>query len=463
MDFLGSDKVAFMDNFAFTELLDLMTDGITVQDLDFNIIYQNRTMQDAFGGHLGEKCYAVYERRDKICEECGLQKAFQTREANMVLRTGVLISGQLTSWENSCSPLFDKEGKVIAGMEICRNVTSRVSLEAEVRERNNQLGQMIDQLERQTAALQEALRQREIMAESLKQETERRAHLENELRQAQKLEAIGQLAAGIAHEINTPTQYVGDNTRFLQDAFERIVAILQAYNELLRAAKEDRVTPEGLARVEDELAADDLTDLFEQIPEAIRDTLEGIERITKIVRAMKEFSHPGEKAKTLADLNKAIESTITVTRNEWKYIADLELDLDPNLPLVPCFIVEINQCILNLVVNAAHAIEDLAQSKPGFKGKIAVRTRRDANHVEVRVEDNGTGIPEDIRHRVFEPFFTTKDIGRGSGQGLSIVYGIIVKKHGGAMTFETEVGEGTAFVLRLPISQTSAPEAGSLT
>ncbi len=168
----------------YREILDVMTDGITVQDLDFNVIYQNRMMREAFGIRLGEKCYAAYERRDKVCEACGIQKAFQTGQANVVLRTGVLVSGRLTSWENCCIPLFDKEGKLVAGMEVCRDVTSRVSLEQEVRERNLQLGRMNDQLERRTAELQEALRQREIMEENLKKEMDRRARLEQELRVA---------------------------------------------------------------------------------------------------------------------------------------------------------------------------------------------------------------------------------------------------------------------------------------
>jgi signal transduction histidine kinase len=209
--------------------------------------------------------------------------------------------------------------------------------------------------------------------------------------------------------------------------------------------------------VEESLAAGDLGYLFEQIPAAIKETLEGVERVTKIVRAMKEFSHPGSKEKAAADLNKAIETTVTVARNEWKYVADMELDLDQSLPAVPCFVGEFNQCILNLVVNAAHAIGDVVKKNPGAKGRITVRTRRDDGHVEVRVSDTGTGIPESARPKIFEPFFTTKEAGKGTGQGLSIVYGSIVEKHGGTVRFETETGQGTTFILRLPI----APQNGA--
>jgi PAS domain S-box-containing protein len=295
-----------------------------------------------------------------------------------------------------------------------------------------------------------------------RKQAEKEQHLmEIQLRQAQKLESIGQLAAGIAHEINTPTQYVGDNTRFLKDSFQSITGVLRAYEELLQAAKNNAVTPELLARVEELLATADLAYLFEQIPAAIKETLEGIERVTKIVRAMKEFSHPGGKEKAAADVNKAIETTVAVARNEWKYVADMELELAPDLPAVPCFLDEFNQSILNLVVNASHAIGDAIKSQPGAKGKITIRTRREGDHVEVRVSDTGTGIPEAARPRIFEPFFTTKDVGKGTGQGLTIVYTSIVKKHGGTVKFETETGKGTTFILGLPLGPPQPQKEGT--
>jgi signal transduction histidine kinase len=254
-----------------------------------------------------------------------------------------------------------------------------------------------------------------------------------------------------ANEINTPTQYVGDNTRFVKESFGAIVNVLKSHETLLAAAKQNAVTPELLSQQEELLAASDLDYLCEQIPSALKETLEGVERVSKIVRAMKEFSHPGGKEKTPADLNRAIESTVTVAHNEWKYVADLKTDLAADLPLVPCFLGEFNQCILNLIVNAAHAIGDVVGKNPGTKGLITVQTRRDGDHVEVRVSDTGTGIPEAARPKIFEPFFTTKDVGKGTGQGLSIIYGSIVKRHGGTVTFETETGRGTTFIIRLPI------------
>jgi PAS domain S-box-containing protein len=278
-----------------------------------------------------------------------------------------------------------------------------------------------------------------------------RQRMEVQLRQSQKLESIGQLAAGIAHEINTPTQYVGDNTRFIKDAFPAIMQVLKSHAALLAAVKNQAVTPALLAQSEALLQESDLEYLCLQIPTALKETLEGIERVSKIVRAMKEFSHPGGREKSAADLNQAIESTTIVARNEWKYVADLKLELEPELPPVPCFLGEFNQCLLNLIVNAAHAIGDVVKNNPGTKGLITVQTRRDGEHIEVRVRDTGTGIPEAVRSKIFEPFFTTKDVGKGTGQGLAMVYGCIVKRHGGTVTFETEVGRGTTFIIRLPI------------
>lgn len=286
-----------------------------------------------------------------------------------------------------------------------------------------------------------------------------RQRMEVQLRQSQKLESIGQLAAGIAHEINTPTQYVGDNTRFVKDSFDAVVKVLKSHEELLAAAKAGSVAPELLRRCEKVLAESDLEYLCGQVPAAIEETLEGIERVTKIVRAMKDFSHPGGKEKVAADLNKAIESTVTVARNEWKYVADLRLQLAYNLPLVPCFLGEINQALLNLIVNAAHAIGDVVTKNPGTKGLITVETRLDGDSARISVSDTGTGIPESARSKIFEPFFTTKDVGKGTGQGLAMVYGTVVKRHGGDVSFETEMGRGTTFTIRLPLKPAGDSEA----
>ncbi|HEX4263158.1 MAG TPA: response regulator [Verrucomicrobiae bacterium] len=273
-----------------------------------------------------------------------------------------------------------------------------------------------------------------------------------QLRQAQKMEAIGRLAAGVAHEINTPTQYVGDNTQFLKNSFQSVAKVIEAHRAVFQAARNGQVTGELINRVEQIETESDLGYLLEQIPCAIEETLEGIGRVTKIVRAMKEFSHPGTIEKCPTNINKAIETTVTVARNEWKYVSDVKLDLDPQLPMVPCFASEFNQAVLNLVVNAAHAIGDAIKNQPGTKGTITVSTRRSGTNAEIRVSDTGAGIPESVRSRIFEPFFTTKPVGKGTGQGLSFVYSTVVTNHEGHVSFETESGKGTTFILRLPLA-----------
>ena len=287
--------------------------------------------------------------------------------------------------------------------------------------------------------------------------TERR-RMEDELAHAQKMESIGQLAAGIAHEINTPTQYIGDNVRFLQDAFGDIQRLLRAFDQLLRAAQEHAVGAELIAEIESLIQQADVPYLASEIPKAIQQSLEGVERVATIVRAMKEFSHPGRGQKQAIDLNHAIDTTLTVSRNEWKYLADVVTDFDPSLPLVPCLPGEFHQVILNLVVNAAQAIANVAGDGPQRKGTITVRTRRDGDWAEIRIADTGTGIPAEISAKVFDPFFTTKEVGKGTGQGLSIAHFIVVEKHRGTITFETKVGRGTTFIIRLPIGERSLAE-----
>ena len=275
--------------------------------------------------------------------------------------------------------------------------------------------------------------------------------LELQLRQAQKLESIGQLAAGIAHEINTPMQYVGDNAQFLQDAFRDLEGVVRQYDRLLMASKTGDFTLEKLRALTAQDAKVDSEFLLMEIPKAIEQTIEGVRRVSTLVSAMKEFSHPSSKAKVMIDLNRAIDSTITVARNEWKYVADLETEYDPFLPLVPCVPDEFNQVILNLIVNAAHAISDVVGVGGNEKGKITVRTRRLGNFAEVQIEDTGSGIPINIQDRIFDPFFTTKEVGKGTGQGLAIAHSAIVKRHGGSIRFTTEAGKGTTFLVQIPI------------
>ncbi len=296
------------------------------------------------------------------------------------------------------------------------------------------------------------------MIDELRQAEEERVRLNQELVHAQKLEAVGQLAAGIAHEINTPTQYVGDNARFLQESFESLAVVLEAAQNVADAAELSGTLPDHAVRLRAVLEEADTEYLVEEIPRAIGQSIEGIERVSKIVQAMKEFSHPGVAGTTEVDLNHAIESTVTVATNEWKYVATIETELDPDLPSVPCIPHELNQVVLNLIVNAAHAIADVVGDGSCGKGRITIRTRRDGEQVEIRVADTGAGIPAEIRSRVFDPFFTTKPVGKGTGQGLAIAHNVVVQKHGGTLTLESEVGQGATFVIRLPLERREATE-----
>ena len=272
---------------------------------------------------------------------------------------------------------------------------------------------------------------------------------EMELRHAQKLESVGRLASGIAHEINTPIQFVGDNTRFLQESFESFQSLLGKYQELRSALASGSANPELLAEVQRVEEASDCAFLLEEVPRAINQTLEGVERVATIVRAMKEFAHPEGKEMAAADLNKALLSTLTVARNELKYVADVETEFG-DLPMVICNVGDLNQVFLNLLVNAAHAIGDVVKGTFA-KGKIQVRTQAEGSTVLVTISDTGCGIAEANRSKVFDPFFTTKEVGRGTGQGLAIARTVVVDRHKGALTFESEVGKGTTFHVRLPI------------
>jgi len=279
----------------------------------------------------------------------------------------------------------------------------------------------------------------------------KRKKLDTQQLQSQKMEAIGQLAAGIAHEINTPTQFLGDNTRFFQDAFVDLIQIIREYEALIDKAKSEALTGELIAGAEKRIKDLDLEYLEEEIPVALQHTLKGVDRIAKIVQAMKIFSHPGIMVKELTDINKEIEKSITITRNEWKYVARMETDFDPNLPAVPCFRAELNQVILNMIVNSAHAIAEANADNSSRQGTIRIGTYHQDNWAIIRISDTGAGIPEGIRHKIFDLFFTTKGPGKGSGQGLAISHSVIVEKHKGTLELESQEGKGTTFIIGLPL------------
>jgi two-component system, NtrC family, sensor kinase len=275
--------------------------------------------------------------------------------------------------------------------------------------------------------------------EALRAEVATREAMESELRRVHHLDALGRLAGGIAHEINTPLQFTSDGVSFVDESVRGLLGAVEKY---AHASSSVGAISEG--------EQDDLDYFKEATPRAMETIRQGLERVTKIVQSMKDFASEESAAKTDVDLNVAIENTIAVAHSAFAGVADLSTDLGP-LPPVRCDAGSFKLTMLNLIVNAAHAIED-GGGGPGARGAIRVTSRRNGDTVEITVRDDGCGIPASARAKVFDPFFTTKDVGRGSGQGLALAYATIVKQHGGQLTFETEVGKGTTFFVRLPIA-----------
>jgi PAS domain S-box-containing protein len=273
--------------------------------------------------------------------------------------------------------------------------------------------------------------------------------LEMELAHAQKLEAVGRLAAGLAHEINTPCQFIGTNTEFLTQAFTDIDQLLSAYEVLRNRAGAEPALAEAAAEVVEAEDAADVSFLRERAPRALRDIMDGVRRVSGIVAAMKDFAQPDVREGTSIDVNRALESTLTVVASETRPVADVVTDFG-DLPPVVGYAGELNQAFLQVVLNGAQAIAD-QHARTGQRGRITIRTRADADGVRIDIADTGGGIPEAIRPRIFEPFFTTKEVGRGTGQGLPVARGVIVDRHRGTLTFASEVGAGTTFHILLPL------------
>ena len=382
--------------------------GVAMFNKQLAIVEMNRKMQQWFpdtspGGKIPCSNTCTCLQQGECCEECPIHETFltgRTGEAVHSIETG---KGE-REFRIVSSPIFDQADRVSAGIALYEDITEKMLLE-------------------------------------------------RDLRQAQKLESVGQLAAGIAHEINTPVQYLGDNISFLKDSFADIANVVKSYELFRRDLVKSGVVPDEvenrLAKAIDEA---DLDYLWEEIPKTFEQSLEGVRRVEKIVRAMKDFSHPGDEEKTPTNLNKLLETTITVCRNEWKYVAEMETHFAADLPLVACFAADLGQVFLNIIVNGAHAIDEFSEGGKKGLGKITITTEQMEDRVRIRIEDTGGGIPEHIQDRVFEPFFTTKKIGKGTGQGLAISWRVIVDKHLGSLSFTTQKDRGTAFLIELPLT-----------
>ena len=400
-----------------------------------------RTLLDQI---LSQIPYGIYWKdRHGLYVGCNEQYA-----RTMGLRSPAAISGlddrdlPTGSGRNASSDADDRE-VIETGVPILHQQTTMTTPEGAVRHMSSSSIPLRDHEDRVTG-----------MVGVVVDLTEQKA-LEAQLAQAGRLESIGRLAAGVAHEINTPIQFVGDNLSFLGDCFKQITMVLQQAEGV--AAANGRQQAEGLDALAEALERADLEFLQEEIPQAIDQSLDGIDRVRRIVKSMKEFSHPSADHQAAVDLNRTIDSAVTVAGNELKYVADVATRFDPALPPVLCFPGEVNQVVLNLLVNAAHAIADSGDDR----GTVTVSTAVVGDCAEIRVADTGTGIPEHIRDKVFDPFFTTKEVGRGTGQGLALAHNVIVSKHRGALFFETELGVGTTFVVRLPLGPISDGLGGS--
>jgi PAS domain S-box-containing protein len=393
--------------------LDASEHHVLITDRQGRIVFANLSLAERHGRVrdelIGESVEQIMRTDNHSPEQ--LKKMRQAMRENRPIRVvvrGVHSSGKPLWLSLNITPILGPDGRASHFVGIATDITQSV----------------------EDSHIKKELQKR---IETHEQERDR---LALELRMAQKLEAVGRLASGVAHEINTPMQYVSDNVTFLSESVDDLANVIEAYR--VDRAQGDAVA----AEVEAEF-------LLTELPKAMQRARDGIKRVTNIVHAMKEFSHPNTEARSSADINKAIETTVQVARSEYKHIAAVELNLGP-LPLVPSNIGELSQVFLNLLVNAAHAIE--ASGKDVSTGRIRIGTHHAGADVVITVEDNGCGIKPENLDKIFDPFFTTKEVGKGTGQGLAISRSIVVERHGGALEVHSVVGTGTRFTIRVPVT-----------
>jgi PAS domain S-box-containing protein len=395
-------------------------------------IYVNRAMAQACGYEpsqmLGMSLDDFFPREFNSAR---LAEVHDALRRGIAIRTEMLASRKdgSTFWAGiSLTFLRDAQGRITHTVGVGADITARL------------------EQERVQKALQE----------QLYSEMQQRELIAIELRLAQKLESVGRLAAGIAHEINTPIQYVGDSVSFLQSASKDLERLRAGYRSALEQLVGAEAAAAVLVQVRDVGEVAEVAFLVAEIPKAFERTLEGVERVAKIVSAMREFAHPDTQEHSLADLNHAIETTLIVASNEYKYSAALETQLGA-LPEVKCNVGELNQVFLNLIVNAAHTIRE--SGKEPATGRITIATTVAGAAVVISIADNGCGISADNIEKIFDPFFTTKPVGMGTGQGLAIARSIVVERHGGTIDVRSVLGEGTVFIVSLPIAGRPSPQA----
>lgn len=400
----------------FTVVRQMQSDGI--------IVYCNQAIADRHG----------YRREELIGQSVRMiapkwsAERYQEIRATFQAGKEVRFEDEITPvsgdsfWMGvSIKPIFDANGVLTHTMSIGADITARRAEQSKQRE----------------------------LQEQLIAEMKERERILIELRTAQKLESVGRLAAGVAHEINTPIQYVGDSLYFLRSAFDDINRLIDTCRGAIDTLAGDPAAATAREAMTAAAAAIDLPFLLEEMPKAFERTFEGTARVAGIVRAMKEFSHPDATEFSSADINHALQTTLIVATNEYKYLARIETQF-AELPPVICNIGELNQVFLNMIVNAAHAIADAG--KDISTGMISISTAVAGEQVEITFRDNGCGIPQENLDKIYDPFFTTKEVGRGTGQGLAITRSIVMDKHGGEVHATSELGVGTQFRIRLPIA-----------
>lgn len=400
----------------FSAMANSAQDAIVMVNQDEEVIFWNMASESMFGFQVED---IVGQRLDEWIEPGESQDEFARLVAGLTQSQGEKMAGrtvELTALRRGVEPF-----------PIELSISS-----LQIKGQWHAIGIMRDITERKRAEQERQL-------------------MEVQLRQAQKLESIGQLAAGISHEINTPSQFVGDNIQFLKEAIQDLEKLRADYRALVEGVESGGDVMPLVQQVRAREQEIDLEFLNEEVPRAIEQSLEGVGRIGKIVRAMKEFSHPGEVNKVMSDINRAIRTTMEVSRNEWKYVAQVDLDLAEGLPQVAVVPDMINQVFLNLIVNAAHAIADSQQVGGSKPGTIRISTRQRDKVIEIRISDTGTGVPEEIKGRIFDPFFTTKEVGKGTGQGLCIAYTSVVEQHAGQLVVEDNPQGGAVFIVTLPL------------
>lgn len=387
-------------------IMDTISTGIRVMDMSSRVKQVNRRFCDLTGLSreelIGSNCYENFQGEDcRSSQNCQLQLT----KKNPGIHSGEVSktnkNGQTFRFLVTSAPLVNSKGQMIGLLEDFQDITPLVQAQQE------------------------------------------KDKVQSQLMQAAKLESVGQLAAGIAHEINTPVQFIGTNIDFLDESFEDVSGFIDQVKEAVDTGKANKKLSEDLQEA-------DWDFLAKEIPQAINQSREGVNRVRKLVQAMKEFSHPGTREMAPADINAIIENTATISQSEWQQAADLRLELGGDIPLVPCLTDEMGQVILNILVNAGQAIADQVGDS-GKKGEIRVTTQAKDNMMEIKISDTGSGMSEEVKKKIFDPFFTTREVGSGTGQGLAIVHDIITNKHHGHITVESSPGQGTTFLIKLPL------------